>query len=185
MGEVPIDEFDRVFATNTRGQWLVAQEAYRRLTRGGKVVLMSSISAQAKGVHKHAVYSGSKAAVEAFVRCAALGMSCSFAPSRHFFWPLAHVADVDMADKGITINAIAPGGIMSDMAVKAAHLYMPDQHGGKQFTPEELEKVMASFSPLKRPGYAEDTARVVAFLCSGDAGWVTGQTITIAGGAGM
>ena len=74
---------------------------------------------------------------------------------------------------------------MSDMAIKAAHLYLPDQHGGKEFTPEELEKVMSSFSPLKRPGLPQDTARVVAWLCSDDAGWVTGQTITISGGAPM
>ena len=90
-----------------------------------------------------------------------------------------------MADKKITVNAIAPGGIMTDMARKAAHLYMPDQHGGKEFTQPELEQVMSSLSPLKRPGLPEDTARVVAFLCSDDAGWVTGQTITIAGGAPM
>ncbi len=75
VSEITVEEFDRVFGVNTRGQLLVAQQAYKHLSVGGRLVLMSSISAQAKGVPKHAVYSGSKAAVEAFARCLATGKS--------------------------------------------------------------------------------------------------------------
>ena len=77
VSEITPEEFDRVFGVNTRGQLLVAQQAYRHLEEGGRLVLLSSISAQAKGVPNHAVYSGSKAAVEAFARCLAVGMSSS------------------------------------------------------------------------------------------------------------
>ena len=71
--DVTADEFDRVFAVNTRGQFLVAQQAYKHLQVGGRLILTSSISAQAKGVRDHAVYAGSKAAVEAFARSFAKG----------------------------------------------------------------------------------------------------------------
>ena len=75
ISEITPEEFDRVFTVNTRGQLLVAQQAYKHLTEGGKLVMLSSISASAKGVKDHAVYSGSKNAVEAFARCLAVGTS--------------------------------------------------------------------------------------------------------------
>ena len=75
ISELTAEEFDRVFAVNTRGQLLVAQQAYKHLTEGGRLVMLSSISASAKGVKDHAIYSGSKNAVEAFARCLAVGKS--------------------------------------------------------------------------------------------------------------
>ncbi len=71
--DVTEDDFNRIFAVNTRGQFFVAQQAYKHLSDGGRLILTSSISAQTKSVANHAVYSGSKAAVEAFVRCFAHG----------------------------------------------------------------------------------------------------------------
>lgn len=77
--DVTPEEFDRVFNTNTRGQFFVAREAYKNLEVGGRVILMGSITGQAKGVPKHAVYSGSKGAIETFARCMAIGeYTCSF-----------------------------------------------------------------------------------------------------------
>jgi tetrahydroxynaphthalene reductase len=73
--DVTPEEFDRVFNINTRGQFFVAREAYKHLEIGGRLILMGSITGQAKGVPKHAVYSGSKGAIETFVRCMAIGMS--------------------------------------------------------------------------------------------------------------
>ena len=73
ISEITPEEFDRVFAVNTRGQLFVAQQAYKHLTEGGRIVMLSSMSAQAKGVKNHALYSGSKAAVEGFARCFAVG----------------------------------------------------------------------------------------------------------------
>lgn len=72
--DVTPEEFDRVFNINTRGQFFVAREAYKHLEVGGRLILMGSITGQAKAVPKHAVYSGSKGAIETFVRCMAIGM---------------------------------------------------------------------------------------------------------------
>lgn len=71
--DVTPEEFDRVFNINTRGQFFVAREAYKHLEVGGRLILMGSITGQAKGVPKHAVYSGSKGTIETFVRCMAIG----------------------------------------------------------------------------------------------------------------
>ena len=75
ISEITPEEFDRVFSVNTRGQLLVAQQAYKHLTVGGRLVMLSSISAHATNTANHAVYSGSKAAVEAFARVLAVGES--------------------------------------------------------------------------------------------------------------
>jgi tetrahydroxynaphthalene reductase len=73
FAEVEPEEFDRVFNINTRGQFFVAKEAYKRMEVGGRIILMGSITGQAKGVPKHAIYSGSKGAIETFTRCMAIG----------------------------------------------------------------------------------------------------------------
>lgn len=73
--DVTPEEFDRVFNINTRGQFFVAKAAYKRMEMGGRIILMGSITGQAKGVPKHAVYSGSKGAIETFTRCMAVGKS--------------------------------------------------------------------------------------------------------------
>lgn len=102
--DVTPEEFDRVFNINTRGQFFVAREAYKHLEVGGRLILMGSITGQAKGVPKHAVYSGSKGTIETFVRCMA----------------------VDFGDKKITVNAVAPGGIKTDMYHAVCREYIPD-----------------------------------------------------------
>ena len=73
--DVTPEEFDRVFSVNTRGQFFVAREAYKHLEVGGRLIMMGSITGQAKGVPRHAVYSGSKGTIETFVRCMAIGKS--------------------------------------------------------------------------------------------------------------
>ncbi len=77
-------EYDRVMQINTRGQFFVAKEAYKRMSVGGRIILMGSITGQAKGVPKHAVYSGSKGAIETFTRCMAIGKSDHF--HTHFIY---------------------------------------------------------------------------------------------------
>lgn len=71
--DVTEEEYDRVMNINTRGQFFVAREAYKHLAVGGRLIMMGSITGQAKGVPKHTVYSGSKGAIETFVRCMAIG----------------------------------------------------------------------------------------------------------------
>lgn len=112
-------------------------------------MLLSSISAQAKGVKNHAIYSGSKAAVEAFARCLAVGMSPScHSPFLFLSSPgsLAVQVDtdrvliphIDFGDKKITVNAIAPGGIKTDMYDQVVRKYIP---GEQNMSDEEIEKV--------------------------------------------
>lgn len=85
LKDVTEEEYDRVMSINTRGQFFVAREAYKHLEVGGRIVLMGSITGQAKGVPRHATYSGSKGAIESFVRAMAMGKfikhsSCPFHP---------------------------------------------------------------------------------------------------------
>lgn len=91
--KVTEEDYDRVFNLNTRAQFFVAQHAYKHMSNGGRIILTSSVAATMSGVPNHALYAGSKAAVEGFTR--------SFA--------------VDCGHKSITVNAIAPGGVKTDM----------------------------------------------------------------------
>lgn len=149
--DVTEEEYDRVFALNTRAQFFVAQHAYRHLTRGGRIVLMSSVAATMSGIPNHAIYAGSKAAVEGFTR--------SFA--------------TDCGHKGITVNAIAPGGVKSDMFTENAWHYVPG--ADPSWSLDSIEQGLANFCPLKRVAVPEDVARVVAFLAGPDSEWINGE----------
>lgn len=121
--DVTPEEFDRVFNINTRGQFFVAREAHKHLSVGGRLILMGSITGQAKAVPKHAVYSASKGAIETFVRCMA----------------------VDFGDKKITVNAVAPGGIKTDMYHAVCREYIPN---GANLDDEGVDEV-SLLSPKK------------------------------------
>jgi 3-oxoacyl-[acyl-carrier protein] reductase len=159
--KVTEEEWDQVFGLNAKAQFFVAQHAYKHIKPGvgGRVVLMSSIAAHATGLKNHALYAGSKCAVEGFTR--------SFA--------------ADFGDKGITVNAIAPGGVKSDMFTSNAWHYIKgaDQSWGS----DKIEASIASACPLGRVAQTVDVGRVVGFLCSQDGEWVNGQIIQLNGGA--
>jgi len=149
--EVTQEEFDATFAVNTRGQFFTMQEAAKRMTHRGRLICMSSVSTM-RGFPNHAVYAGSKAANEGFVRNLA----------------------VDLGPRGITVNAIAPGATKTDMYEKFAHLY--GESGSS------VEEQMKKLSPLGRVGKPEDIGNIVAFLVSDEGGWLTGQIIHATGG---
>lgn len=88
----------------------------------------------------------------------------------------------DFGPRNITVNAVAPGGVKSDMYAVAAKEYIP---GGDQMTIEEIDARISGSSPLGRVGLPEDVAGVVALLSSPEAQWLTGQTIHVSGGAHM
>lgn len=73
ISEVTAEDFDKVFAVNTRGQLLVAKQAWKHCNDGGRLIMMSSVGANAKGINNHAIYSASKASIEAFARSLAVG----------------------------------------------------------------------------------------------------------------
>ncbi|KAK7187792.1 hypothetical protein DPSP01_010840 [Paraphaeosphaeria sporulosa] len=159
LDEVTPEEFDKVFAVNTRGQFFVAQQAYKHLEDGGRLVLMSSISAH-NSIKEHALYAGSKNAVEAFAK----NFAKDFGPRR------------------ITVNTIAPGGVKTDMANDVGWKYLPN--ADETWTWEQVEAVVSKWTPLGRIGLPQDIGRVVAFLVGPDGYWINGQNITISGGAG-
>ncbi|KAF2758170.1 tetrahydroxynaphthalene reductase [Pseudovirgaria hyperparasitica] len=160
LKDVTEEEYDRVMSINTRGQFFVAREAYKNMEIGGRIILMGSITAQAKGVPKHTLYSGSKGAIETFVRCMA----------------------IDAGDKKITVNCIAPGGIKTDMYHAVCKEYIPN---GEGMNNDEVDEYAKTWSPHMRVGQPSDVARVVAFLASQDGEWVNGKVIGIDGAACM
>jgi NAD(P)-dependent dehydrogenase (short-subunit alcohol dehydrogenase family) len=153
LAEITPEDFDRVFATNTKGQLFAVQHAVRHMDSGGRVLLMSSVSAR-KSVFHHTLYAASKAAVEA--------MALNLAP--------------ELAQRGITINAIAPGGTESDMSAEVGHLY---GHPDIEHDPATAVKAMCALGRFARP---EEIAAVMAFLVSDEASYITGRTIPVDGG---
>jgi acetoacetyl-CoA reductase len=113
----------------------------------GRIINISSINAQ-KGQMGQTNYSAAKAGLLGFTKALAL----------------------ENAQKGITVNAVAPGYINTDMV--------------SQLAPEILEKLIGQI-PLGRLGKPEEIARCVGFLVSDDAGFITGSTITANGGQYM
>lgn len=112
-----------MFSLNTRAQFFVAREAYKHLNYGGRIILTSSNTAEGFVVSKHSLYSGSKGAIESFVP----------------------VMAVDCGKKRITVNAVAPGGTVTDMFHATARDYIP--HSDKM-SDEQIMKVSWIVTPL-------------------------------------
>jgi 3-oxoacyl-[acyl-carrier protein] reductase len=115
---------------------------------------MSSISAH-RSVLNHTLYAASKAAVSAMV--------LNLAP--------------ELGERGITINAVAPGGTDTNMAKEAGKLYV---RSGLEGVPFDL--LMKVTSALQRMAQPEEIAAAVAFLVSDDASYITGSTLAVDGG---
>jgi len=153
LDAVTPDEFDEVFAVNTRAQFFAVQNAVRHMDDGGRIVLTSSGSAH-RAVFHHALYAASKAAVESI----ALNLS------------------PELGRRGITVNAVAPGGTVTDMSAHAgAHYVHPDLD-------TDFNTLIRTTSSLGRMAQPDEIAAVVAFLVSDDASFITGRTIQVDGG---
>jgi 3-oxoacyl-[acyl-carrier protein] reductase len=145
LAETSDEEFDRHFAINTKGTFNTLREASKRMRSGGRIVNFSSTTL-ALNLPGYAVYNATKAAVEA----------------------LTHVFAKELRGRDITVNAVAPGPIATDLFLS-----------GKS---EELVAQFAKMPPLERLGQPDDIASVVAFLVGPDAGWVNGQILRANGG---
>ena len=118
------------------------------LERGwGRIVNIGSINGQA-GQYGQVNYAAAKSGIHGFTKALAQ----------------------EGAKKGVTVNAIAPGYIDTDMVAAVP--------------PAVLEKIVAKI-PVGRLGHAEEIARGVVFLCSDNAGFITGSTLSINGGQHM
>ena len=157
--DVTQEDYDDVFNLNARGQFFVAQNGLRHCASGGRIILTSSVAANMAGVRNHALYAGSKAAVEGFTR--------SFA--------------ADCGPKRITVNAIAPGGILTDMFEANSWHYAPE--GTPDMGREVIAKTLAGLCPLGRVGVPQDVARVVVWLAGEESEWVNGQVLKLTGGS--
>lgn len=157
--DVTPELFDKVFNLNCRGQFFVAQQGLKHCSRGGRIILTSSVAATLSGIPNHALYAGSKAAVEGFTRAFA----------------------VDCGHKGITVNAIAPGGVKTDMYDENSWHYVPG--GYKGMSQETIDQGLAKLCPLGRVGLPADIGRAVYALCSEDGEWINGQVIKLSGGS--
>ncbi len=140
-----IASFDRVIATNLRGSFLVMSEAANHVVDGGRIVVFSS-SVVAKNFPGYGAYVASKEGVEGLTR----------------------VLANELGARRITVNAVAPGPVATELFVQ-----------GK--TKEQMDG-MAKMVPLGRIGEVGDIEGVVAFLVSKDAGWINGQVIRVNGG---
>lgn len=147
-------DFDRVFRINVAGQLFATQAAVAAMKSGGRILLTSSVSARI-AVHSHTLYAASKAAVSA--------IALNLAP--------------ELAERGIAINAIAPGGTATDMATEVAALYTPPA-----LRDVPAEKVIESMSAIGRLADPDEIAAVAAFLLSPDSSYITGATIDASGG---
>lgn len=148
FADVTPESFDRVLAVNTRAPFFVLQHGLSRLADGGRVVNISTRFTHGSYNPALLPYSMSKAAIDAL----------TFALAK------------ELAPRGITVNAVGPGGTATEM--NAARL-----------ATEEGRAAMAADSPLGRIGQPADVAGVVGFLVSEAAGWVTGQWIDASGGS--
>lgn len=153
--DVTPDLFDKVFNLNCRGQFFVAQNALKHCRHGGRLIMTSSIAASIGGIPNHALYAGSKAAIEGFTRAFA----------------------VDCGEKGMTVNAIAPGGIKTDMFDENAWHYVPNGYKGMPM--ETIDEGLANMCPLKRVGTPADIGKAVYMLCSDEGEWINGMYLSL------
>jgi 3-oxoacyl-[acyl-carrier protein] reductase len=140
------DAWDDVVSTNLRGAYLCTKFALRSMMRQewGRIINISSVSGIVGNIGQ-SNYAASKGGLIAFTKSVAR----------------------EMGSRNITVNAVAPGYIITGMTDKL---------------PSERKEAILSMIPLQRFGQPEDVAELVAFLASDRAGYITGQVITIDGG---
>ena len=138
--------FDRMVAINLKGAFNGMREAARRVRDGGRIINLST-SVVGNNLPTYSTYAATKAAVETMTRIAAK----------------------ELGQRQITVNAVAPGPVETDMFMT-----------GKS---DDVIKAMVGNIPLGRIGQPADIAAIVSFLASEEGRWVNGQVLRANGGA--
>jgi NAD(P)-dependent dehydrogenase (short-subunit alcohol dehydrogenase family) len=153
-----VARWKRTIDTNLTGMYLVTRQILPLMPGEGRIVNLSSVLGRF-GVPGYTAYCAAKHGVIGFTRALAL----------------------ETVKKKITVNAIAPGWVDTDMAVLG--MSQGATHAKKSF--DEFKGAMIEAVPLKRMIEPAEVAALVKFLCSPDAGAITGQTYNICGGQVM
>jgi NAD(P)-dependent dehydrogenase (short-subunit alcohol dehydrogenase family) len=142
-------DFDAVLRINLKGSFLVGQAVAREMAKLGKgsIVNMSSVNG-VLAIPTIASYNVSKGGINQLTRVMALAL----------------------ADKGIRVNAVAPGTIATELAAKAV------------LTSDEAKAKIMSRTPMKRLGQPSEIADTVAYLASDAASYITGEIVIVDGG---
>jgi 3-oxoacyl-[acyl-carrier protein] reductase len=137
--------FDKVIATNLRGTFLILAQASQHVAAGGRIIAFST-SVIAKAFPTYGPYIASKAGVEGLV----------------------HVLANELRGRNITVNAVAPGPVATELFLS----------GKTDAQIDQLRKL----PPLERLGQPDDIANVVSFLAGPDGAWVNAQVLRANGG---
>ena len=145
IAEGDVELFDKVITTNLRGTFVVLGQASRTVSSGGRIIVFSS-SVIAMAFPTYGPYIASKAGVEGLVR----------------------VLANELRGRNITVNAVAPGPVATELFLT----------GKSEAQIDQLRKL----SPLERLGQPEDIANVVSLLAGPDGAWINGQILRANGG---
>jgi len=145
LGDITPTDFAKVYDLNVRAPLLLTQKILPYLPDKGRIVNISSVGGRA-GFAELGLYCSSKAALEGLTRC----------------WAK------ELGLRGITVNAVCPGPVESEML---ANIPKDIVDGQKKNTPVE-----------NRVGTVEEVAGVVAMLCGKEGSWISGQCINVSGG---
>lgn len=149
--KVTLEQYDTLMNVNLRSPFVLTQAVVEHMLAraGGAVCNLTSIHGLS-GAPEHSVYAATKGAIIAYTRT--LG--------------------VELAHRGIRVNAIAPGWINVENHAKAI----------AGFTEKDAVETARNAVPIARFGVPLDVAKLAAFLCSEDAGFIVGQTFVVDGG---
>ena len=144
--ETTVEDFDALFAVNVRAPYFLLQQLLPVMCKGSSVVLLSSLAAHAS-VGTLSAYAATKGAIDTLVK--------------HFAAALG--------ERGIRVNAVAPGVVPTDMSGFAK------TDAGREFT--------LGIQALKRMAQPDDIGAAIVFLASDEARWITGDTLRVDGGS--
>ncbi|WP_433591799.1 SDR family oxidoreductase [Nocardia sp. CA-145437] len=148
IGGTSEEAFDRVFAVNTKSPFFVTKLGLDRLRDSGRIVNVSTGLTRGAGMPELLAYTMTKGAIDAFTS----------------------VLAKEVGARGITVNAVAPGVVDTDM-------------NADWLRNDATMAAVSAKSPLNRVAEPAEIADIVAFLASDDSRWVTGQWIDATGGA--